>query len=202
MDPYSQYKQQLEYFKYFEKQRENYIDLSKGQIDPNNSVYELAKILFNKPEKKLQDDLVSILIDENMDTEDIFCMLLELVLYGINILTKEKCTIFDIEYSFDDLVYQIRNYLKSMNIDAELHEIFTNDNDVTLYRDKNDCYCEIVIKPPPYLCTKGWYVLNYRIINNKNFEYTGSKQLEKYKAFFISKQNKIFTINFKYYIAK
>ena len=33
MDPYSQYKKQLEYYEYFEKQRENYTDLSQNQVN-------------------------------------------------------------------------------------------------------------------------------------------------------------------------
>ncbi len=197
MDPYSQYKKQLEYYEYFEKQRQNYTDLSIGQIDQNNSILQFAKILFNKSENNLQQDLSGILIDNNMDTADIFCMLVELILFGLDILTKSKYTVFDLEDSTDEIVYKIKRYLKSSGFDMEVHEYLMDDN-IILYRDRDDYYCEIVPKLPSFLCYDGWYILNYHLINNKRFVFTCTTTLDKFKAFFITKQNKIFNITFRY----
>lgn len=193
MDPYSQYKKQTEYYEYFEKQKENYTDLTSEQ---NNSIALLAKHLFTKSKNNLTSDLTGILVDESMDTTDIFCMMIEFILYGLNILTNNNTTIFDLEESTDDIIYTIKSYLKSTGFNIEIHEEFMDD-DVILYRDRSDYYCEILPKPPSYLCHKGWYVLNYRIIDNKKFKRTLNTPLEKFTAFFITKQNKLFVINFK-----
>jgi hypothetical protein len=201
MDPYSQYKKQLEYYEYYEKQKENFIDLSQGLEDPNNSVFELANILFNKSKRNLDQDLMGLFIDESMDVADIFCLLVELVLYGLDILSNGKNTIFSIEDSTDDIIYTIKSYLKSTGFDMIIHQEFIdidNDNDTNLYRDRDDFFCEILPKPPSYLCAKGWYILNYRIINNKKFVFTKITPLNNFKAFFISNTNKIFTMNFKF----
>lgn len=197
MDPYSQYKKQTEYYDYFENQKKNYVDLSKDQTDPNNSIKRFAEILFIKSTKNLNQDLSGILIDETMETVDIFCMLIELVLYGLDILTESQYTIFDLVESYDDIVYTIRSYLKSAGFDVQINEILMDD-DTILYRDNPNYYCEIVSKPLLCLCDKGWYVLNYQMIENMKFNFSRITSIETFKAFFISKQNKIFTVNFKY----
>jgi len=68
-----------------------------------------------------------------------------------------------------------------------------------LYRDRNDYYCEILQKPPFFLCYKGWYVLQYRLLVNKKFVYNSMTPLRHFKAFLLNRRDKkIFTINFKY----
>ena len=197
MDPYSNYKKQLEYYEYFEKQRENYTDLAQ-EANPNDSVVQFANILFDKSKNNLDQDLSGILVDETMELADIFCMLVELVLHGLCILSDGKGNIRDLKESTDDIVYVIKSYLKSAGFDMEFHEDYIEEEKINLYRDKDDYYCQIVDKPPPFLCYPGWYVLNYRLINNKKFKFTSITPLEKFRAFFISKNKKIFTVNFKY----
>lgn len=196
MDPYSQYKKQMEYHEIFQKQKENYTDLTN---EGNDSIKEFAKILFNKSAKNLDRDLSGVLVDDEMETTDIFCMLVELVLYGLDILSDGKYTIFDLNESTDDVVYTIKHYLKSAGLDMIIQEHICEDNEnPSLFRDRTDYFCEILPKPPRYLCHKGWYVLNYRIIDNKKNNLIAITPLEKFRAFFISKQKKIFLVNFKY----
>jgi hypothetical protein len=196
-DPFLEHQAQVDYYNYVENQRENYIDLTKDVSNPNDSIIEFSQILFNKSRKNLDVNLSGILIEDTMEIADVFCMLLELVLYGLHLLKDGKDTIFDLNEPYDEIVYTIRDYLKSTGFDMEVREFFPDDN-IDLFRDRNDYYCEIVPTPPKYLRVPGWYILNYRLINNAKFEYSCVTPLEKFMAFFISVQNKIFTINFTY----
>jgi len=202
MDPYEKYHKQLEYYQYFDKQLENYKDLSKDLDNPNDSILHLADIVFSKSKRNLDQNLTGILVDETMETADIFCMLLELILHGINILSDGKNTFFDIDESTDDIIYTIKYYLRSLGFDMEFHEFFTEEENITLYRERVDYYYEIVPKPPPYLCTNEWIVLSYRMINNANFTFDHNTTLDMFHAFYITNQKQIFTISFKYYIKK
>lgn len=200
MDPYSSHKKQLEYYEYCEKQRENYIDLTRFQDNANNSIKLFAKILFSKSKNNLDQNLTGTLIEEGMDILDLFCALVELVLYGYDILTGNN--ILDLEECADDIIYTIKTYLRSCGFDVDFNEDFVGDvtNDACLYRDRTDYYCEILPKPPSYLCWKGWYVLDYRLIYNENFSVKSTTPLECFKAFFISHQKRIFVMKFKYTI--
>lgn len=183
------YQEKINKYNYIEKQLQNYNDLTAYN---NDSIIEFAKILFNKSTKELNHNLTLLLLDKCMETSDIFSMLLELLLYGLHILNIEN--IFNIE-SIDDIVFDIKKYLRSAGIDVYFHEEYIDDEPI-LYRDRNDYYVHIVLRPPKILCPKGWYVLNYRLIENNKFNILTN--LEKFKAFYISKNNKIITINFKF----
>ena len=199
MDPNSQYKRQLEYYEYFEKQLENPTDLAHNLDNPNDSVIELAKILFNKSKNYLNYDLSGAIFDESMDVADVFCMLVELVLYGLDILSKGKTTIFNFEDSLDDIIYTIKSYLKSIGFDMIVINRESNDNNnIFSYHDSEYLFCEIVPKPPVYLCYDGWYVLNYCMINNNKFNYSKTTPLDTFKAFFVADNKQIFTISFKF----
>ena len=202
MDPYAIYKKQLEYYEYFEKQKENYTDLT-GDENPNSSVKQFAEILFRKKGSNLTYDLSGILFDETMEVADVFCVLVELVLYGLDIITNSASDIFALEESGNEIVNLIRSYLKSTGFDIIIKEEFLDDSpemqeNINLYRDRTDYYCQIVKKPPPFLCFEGWYVLNYRLINNRKYIFNNSTPLDNFKAFFITNSKKIFTVNFKY----
>lgn len=199
MEPYSQYQKQLEYNEYIEKQREKYIDLSQGLENPNNSIYILAKEIFNKNKKKLTSDLTNILMDENTETVDIFCVLLELVLYGLEILSNGKINVFDLRDQIDDNIFLMKSYLESSGFDINVEEEIIDSKDAILYRDRSDYYCEIVPKPPSYLCTNSWCILNYKFILNKKFLFHDEMSMDKFKAFFISNEKKIFVINFRFH---
>lgn len=193
MDPYSQYKKQLEYYDYVERQRKNCVDLTTE----NNSVEKFAKILFGKNFNNLNQDLTGIIFDDGHDVVEIFCMLVELVLYGIDILTDKKNNIFDLQELDDNIIDILKGYLKSAGFILKVDQEIIDEDDLNLYRDRDDYFCQIVKRPPEFLCVAGWYVLNYRLIENKKYHYNSLTVLENFKAFFITRQNKIFTFYFK-----
>ena len=181
----SNYQQQVDYYNYVEKQRSNYVDLAKS--NPNDCVKIFANILFSKPVNDLSKDLTGIVIDESMEIIDCFCMLIELVLYGINILTNGQNEIFDLVDVFDPMVDLIKKYIKSMGFDLILREeLFFDKDEIYLYRDRDDYYCQVTNRPPELLCYDSWYVLNYKLITNKKFSFDQNSSLDIFKAFFIS----------------
>jgi hypothetical protein len=194
---YAQYKKQLEFDQYVAGQRENFTDLSEGLADPNESVKIFAEILFNKNRDNLTDDLSGILIDESMENADIFCMLLELVLCGVDRLTHQTANILDLTDQTDELVYDVKAYFKSIGFNIKIKEQFIELDQINLYRDRDDYYCQITSRPPPFLCHPGWYVLNYRLINNPKFKFDQTTPIENFKAFFISKSKQVFVIGFE-----
>jgi hypothetical protein len=73
---------------------------------------------------------------------------------------------------------------------------------VDLYYERSDYFCVIVPNPPmdsAYLSQHktGWYVLNYRMFQNKKFKYDETSLLETFYAYFKNKENRIFRISFK-----
>lgn len=188
----NQFRKQIEYYNYVENQLSNPTNLTNNG---NDSIKIFAEILFKKSENKLREDLSGLIFDESMDVADLFCMLLELVLYGYDIL--ENKSIFKLENDYDDIVFTIKSYLKSVGFDMELTEKYL-DNEAVSYRESKEYFYEILPKPPSYLCVSGWYVLNYRIIENKQHTYYPTTPLEHMHAFFISERNKVFTISFKF----
>lgn len=155
------------------------------------SVINLANILFNKPINSLEYDLARLIIDDSMDIVDVFCMLVELVLYGLDILTS-NC-IFDLIDSSDNIVDIIDTYLKSVGFTMTLIQSEYDYN----YCDSTDYYCEILPKPPAYLCYPGWYVLTYRIRYNDRSD-IANPHLSMYKAIFVANKQ-LFTIHFDFY---
>lgn len=200
MDHHNDYNRQLEYYQYVEQQKENFIDLTKDvpEDDPNDNIRQFAERLFSKREKDLKYDLSGILMDDTMVIADVFCMLVEIILYGLNVLTDKTATLFDWTDSTNDRIYSIKHYLRSTGLDMDVYEEIVDIDKINLYRDRSDYYCEIVKRPPPFLCHPGWYVLNYRLINNRKFIYDEHTPLELFRAFFISTDKKIFRINFKF----
>jgi len=196
MDPYSQYQQQLKYYDYVETQRENPIDLTTDS-NQQDMIKKLADILFTKHIDHLNDDLMGILIDDDMDIIDIFSMLLELVTYGLDIIQHGKKW-FEFTNSYHDVFYDLNKYLKSIGFVMDVNEIFDFIDNVNLYRDRTDYYCQIVSKPPPFLCVDSWYLLDYRFITNINCVFDNNTPLREFKAFFINNEKRIFTINFDF----
>jgi hypothetical protein len=196
MDPSLQHKRQLEYYDYYEKQKKNFVDLTQNHNDTNSSIFELAKILFAKSSKNLDQDLTGLILDPSMDTADIFCMLIELVLYGIHILTNGSVTIFDLEKTSEDMVYKINSYVNSIGLDMIIGEC----TDSVLVYSRDDFYCEIVPREHdkyfPNYC--GWHILDYHMICNSKFVFTQSSGLDNFKALFVPKNRKIFAVGFKW----
>jgi hypothetical protein len=210
MDPYSKYKKQQEYYEHFQHQLENPIDLANQLMDgedPNNTIRLLAKNVFSKNKNNLDIDLSGAIFDESMETADIFCMLTEFILYGLHIRTNGMKTLFDITDQFEDLVFEIKTYIKTIGFDMFLDEpigysdIYPNmtTDDYHLYEERADYYHRIVPKPINHLCPPDdWYVLNYRMIPNKQFSFTALTPLDIFRAYFVNKNNKVFTIKFTF----
>lgn len=183
---------QQEYYDYVEKQQENAIDLSAD----SNSIQVLAQNIFSKKPLDTRYDAVGLISDGSMEVADIFCMLLELVLYGLDILSEKKADIFMLEESTDDIIYLIKNYLKSIGFTIKVEEIFMDTENINLFRDASDHYCEINKKPPPFLCFPGWYILDYRFILNKKFTYDATTNLNTFNAKFLNKEKRLFKVWF------
>ena len=183
MDPYNEFNRQLEYYKYYENQKNNYIDLT---LDGNVCVQKIAQIIFSKKENKLKDDLTGLLFNESMEITDLFCFLVEIILYGYDHLTHEN--ILDLKTCTDDIVYILKNYFESVGFDVDINEEFIEggENDAELYKASDKYYCEILSMTSEMTYPNHWTVLNYYLINNKNFTYMQTTPLENYKALFIS----------------
>lgn len=175
----------------------SYVDLTTQ--DQNSSILALASIIFNK--KDLNSDLTGLILNDSMETADIFCMILEIVLHGLNILTDSKVTIFNLNSTTDDLIYTINSYLKSMGIKMFVCENIMEDIvDLKMYKDTDNYYCQILNIPKGFnFGSNGWTVLNYRLIINQKFKYTKQSKINTFNAFFINPTtNQLFNINFDY----
>jgi len=182
-------KKELKYFQYVEKQRENYVTLAED----NSSVKLFANYLFSKKIDDLENDLAAMLFEDESELIDVFCILLELVLFGFD---KFDRNVFELDDQCDDFIYEIKKYLKSIGFDMSVDEVFHFLDNVNLYADKNDYYCQITPKPHPFFCTNDWFVSNHRMIININFEFMNARSLDYYYAYFVSKNKKIFSIRF------
>lgn len=193
-DPYKEYQKQLDYKEYVQLRYDNPIDLT-SEAEENDSVRMFANILFNKSERNLGSDLHGLLMDSDTEVADIFCMVVELFLYGFDIITKGT-EIFQLIDSTDDLVYKMKNYFKSAGISLTVDEVF-DDTNVNLYRDRDDYYCQITSKPPLFLqFNSDWNVLGYRLLTNRKFQFDTTTPLNKFKTFFINKYRRIFILSF------
>jgi hypothetical protein len=192
--------EQRNYLDYMEKQIDNHIDLSTGLENPNDSVRLLAEKMFSTKPLDLRFDAVGLLFDDSTEPADIFCAMIEFVLYGLDILSQTKSTIFMLEESTDDVVYLLRSYLKGLGLTMVLNEIIIDDDrNINMFRDRDDFFCEITSKPPPFLCYPGWYVLNYRFIENKKFKFDAHTKLSDFKALFMNKKKRLFSVGFDFY---
>lgn len=180
---------EIKYYQYLENQRENYVTLAED----NSSVKMFANILFSKKISNLNDDLSGLLFEEGMEIADLFCMLLELMLYGFD---KFDRNLFELDDQCDDFIYDIKKYLKSIGFDMSVDEVFHFLDNVNLYSDRDDYYCQITPKPHVFFSTDDWKISNYRFITNN--QYRCGDVLKDYYAYFISTDKKIFSIRFMF----
>lgn len=194
MDPLQQYKQQLEYEKYIKTQQKNYIDLADNLLCPNDSVKLLADHIFNRKEQNLNTEMCGIILNDDMEFVDVFCILLELFLYGYDILTN-KSDIFNINESYDDIIYKINDYLKTCKFKISVDELYAGDVDIDDFIDEYDYYCEIFKIDEDDYGENYWGILDYEIDLNPYFR-NNNKQLNEFKAVFVNKDDKLFVIKF------
>lgn len=193
MDPYSDYSNLLAKYEYIEQQRNNYINITN---EKNESIKSFAGHLFSKSIDNLSHDMVGILFDESMEIVDVASALIELFIIGIDQLSRKS--LFDLKTSYDDILFNLNKYFNSIEIEIKVDEVFDFTENINLYRDKNDYYCHITAKPPPFLCSDGWYLNDYRLIINSYFIFNDKTPLDKFVAFFINHEKKIFRIHFEF----
>lgn len=172
------------FYQYVENQRENYTDLTDSK---NESIVKIADILFNKSVGSLDQNLSFILLDESMDINDVFCMLIELTLRGLYIINPNN-NIFELDDPYEKTVDIIRSYIKSTGFDITIKEE---------YQIPINYYCEIQPKPVIHLGYQEWYVLGYRIVCNDKVSFDNSTPLGEIKAYFVSDKEKIFSVQFR-----
>lgn len=199
MDPYSRQQQEINHYEYVENQRENYTDLTSHG---NDSIKMFADVLFSKSIDDLPKDLTGILFDESMEMVNIHGALTELFLMGYDWLSNSE--LFDLKTSYDDIIFDLNKYFNLIGVKIVVNEVFDFTENypltsVNLYRDRDDYFCEITRKPPPFLQPDGFYVNEYRIITNGKFDFQ-NKSIEKFIIFFISKNKTIFRIHFEFKI--
>lgn len=194
MEPLEQYKQQLEYEKYVKSQQKNYTDLSNNLVNPNDSIKLLAEYVFTKKEQNLGTEMCGIILNDDMEIVDVFCIVLELFLYGYGILTNGD-DIFNINETYDDIIYKINDYLKICKFKICVDEIYSGNIDVDDIIDHHGYYCEIFKIDDDDYGDNYWGVLDYEI--DLNPEFTGDgKLLGDYKAVFVNKDDKLFILKF------
>lgn len=195
MDPYSRQQQEINNFEYVENQRENYTDLTSHG---NDSIKMFADVLFSKSINDLPKDLTGILFDESMEMVDVHGALTVLFLLGYDWLSNDS-ELFDLKTSYDDILFDLNKYFNLIGVKIVVNEVFDFTENVNLYRDRNDYFCEITRKPPPFLQPDGFYVNEYRIITNGKFDFQ-NKPIEQFIIFFINKNKTIFKIHFEFKI--
>jgi len=193
MDPYSRQQQEINHHEYVESQRDNYTDLTSHG---NESVKMFADVLFSKSIDNLPKDLTGVLFDESMEMVDVHGALTELLLLGFDWLGNGS-NLFDLKTSYDDILFDLNKYFNLIGVKIIVNEVFDFMENVNLYRDKNDYFCEITKKPPPFLQPEGFYVNDYRIITNGKFDYQ-NKSIEQFIIFFINTNKTIFRIHFEF----
>lgn len=187
----AQQNSQIEFLEHVNDRIDNFTDLTSYQ---NDSIVEFARILFSKSTTNLDTDLSGILLDDSMDSLDLFCMLIELLLNGIDIVFEGK-TIFDLE-DITQVASKINPYLKSAGFELAVCPVEFDESE--LFRDTNNYYYEILPKPPKEYCKEEWCVLNNRIRQNKNFNQMPIDNFENFNIFFIH-NSRVYTVKFKNY---
>ena len=182
------FQQKIDYYNYYERQLLNATDIS---------VEDLAFCIFTKSKKGLSHNLTRMLFDGEMDTADLFCMLLELVIMGMDILTDEKRTLFDIGDDTDKTIADIRDYFISIGLVSEIYEDYVIDSEIDTYNEREDYFCWIAPKSKIMPGSLSKVISNYKIIMNANYNYNSGTDLRNLRAFFMSNNRKIFVITFK-----
>jgi hypothetical protein len=142
---------------------------------------ELAEILFSKNVNNLDNSRV--LLEYGSDVADIFCMIIDLILNGIQILSGNKYTLFDLDDLNDEIVIVMKKYIQSIGFILDLHQ------DIQC----QDFYIELFPKQCPDVINS-WHDI-YGVMFNKNFQH--HNKLENYKLMFVSKSCKIYYISFR-----
>ena len=169
MDPNKIYRQQQEFENYIEEQKDNAIDLTDVEVNKgtNQSIRDLAGYLFNIPLDSLDNKLARIM--PNIESvADIFSVLLELVLYGLDILSNSEADLFDITTTDQKEVEVIKIYFKSLGFTIEIKEA----------TDFTKGYCAIAENK---VNIEGWLVLDYIMLLAADFKFDNDSRLDQFE---------------------
>ncbi|CAH6420382.1 Hypothetical protein MVR_LOCUS116 [uncultured virus] len=166
--------------------------------DPNDSVKALASIIYSKPFDRLNQNLTGILVD-GMQTVDIFSMLLDLVLYGTEMLPAELNSHAGLSITNSLLLERIQCYMTSAGIHMTFEHTNCEPAEAYTYRENKELFCEILPKPPASLFNPYcWSVGDYHIRENLLHIYSNLTPLSSFKAFVIDTNTaSITTISFE-----
>lgn len=169
---------------------ENIIDWTDYENDFSRI---FADKLFRSKLYELTQYRMMILLEDGMEVIDLFCILLEIFLYGWDILSDSKNSIFDLQDIFDDIVIEINSYLKMIGYEVYLEQLFD---------DQIAYYCQIYksddINSHDYISlTTPWNPLSYYIVNNIKAIYHTHTPLKDIYAIFKINQ-KVYQISFDF----
>ena len=154
------------------------VDLSKE----DNCAQKFAQILFGRPIEQLDSQYSYLILDEDMDVDDLFCMLIEILIYGIEILYGEL-DIFQLESDDHPVVQKLALYFLSCGF-----RLIVETSEDNLYY-----FCEIF----PANREASWKIGNYALVENGNFAYYPNMRLELLRLRLVNHQGRVFYISFQ-----
>jgi hypothetical protein len=153
------------------------VDLTSFQ---NESIAEFASILFRKKDSDLEKNISRFFLDEKMSVADLFCMLIDLLLIGVNLLYGEDIDIFMLENASHPIVETLKKYFRSCGFQLIVKEVESVHSPfIKIQREDNPS--------------------KYALIENQNYQLEG-KKLENFISYFRSSTDKLFIIQFAYYL--
>lgn len=184
----SQNKQE-DYDKYIAQQKKDAIDLT----NESSPALIVAQYIFSQSPEQLPHNSAGLFIDaDSMQIGDVFCFLLEVLLYGVNILTNRCATIFNLESMTDDIIVTIKGYMKMLGFSLTVEE----------FLDKpTNSYCTIYDDTAAIdFSSNSWVVLNYLIVQDPQIVRATQSNvpLSNFVAEFTNTRGSYFTIKFDF----
>ena len=171
----------------------NYVDESNcNVIDESSVVSTLSSQIFGSTPCS---DIIGIICDSTMQTLDIFCMLIDILLHGVKILTDNEYTINNIDNEDLDLINKIKSKFSrtQFQVEIKLDGMYDNNHD---YRTYNNYHAEIVDNNSDTPTKNTWYILNYKIFCNFDLYMDSDKQLDKIYFIIPTPEKYIYRCNF------
>lgn len=154
--------------------------------DPTQVVSVLSKKIFCNNDCY---NYVGIECDDSMEIADTFCMLVEILLHGVNILSHNTKKIFDIDDNDLDLMTKIKS--KFINTQFKINFEIADS-------DKKDYYIKIINQQQELDDPQKWYVSGHELIYNNNFELEKNTRLDDYYVVFETSDSLFYYVNFSF----
>ena len=127
----------------------------------NSDIRNLAELIFSVPPGQLDNIENKIDVDQSMDVLDLYCLILDIILFGVDILTNGSFQIFDIDDTSCDMIKLVSKYVKSMGFNMILQKDAECDASQATYLIKK---ADDILDPG---CPKR-NILGYQIISNEH----------------------------------